>query len=161
MLDKYSVDRMDAYTESDVDFYWIMSKSLFNSTTMDYSVGIVNPIQITTKGLPTTFMDKECMVIDIGLNYTYEDKELKEIKINSRDKTFLKRMLADIESASFYTDVIDSGFRIYKCKKDDKDVYLVIDKEVWQFIYDIDEKIKNDKEEKIKRKKLQYKMEGF
>lgn len=161
MLDKYSIDRMEAYRESDVDFYWIMSKSLLNSTTMDYSVGTVKPIQITTKGLPTIFMDKECMVIDIGLSYHYEDKELKEIKINSRDNAFLKRMLTDIESASFYTDVPDEGFRIYKCRKDDKDVYLVIDKEIWQFIYELDEKIENDKEERIKCKRLQCRMEEF
>lgn len=161
ILDKYSIDRMDSYVSSDVDFYWIISTSLVNSTTMDYSVGTIKPIQIMTKGLSNILKDKECMVIDIGLSYHYDVSELKEIKINSRDKAFLKRMLSDIETASFYTTTVYSDSSVYKCRKGNKDVYLVIDKEISEFIVDIDEKISSDKEEKVKRKNLQYRMEEF
>ena len=159
--EKFYMDRMEVYDKSDVDFYWIVSNSFSSSQTMSYGVGTLKDIVWSTKGLPSVLRDRKCMEINVGKRYRYEDEELKEITMNPNDNEFFGRILSDMDTTSFYGNPLYSDACIYKCKKDDKDIYLVIDKEVWHFIYDIDEKINSDKEERIKCKKLQYRMEEF
>ena len=159
--EKFYIDRMQTYDKSDVDFYWITSNSYATSQELSYGVGTLKDIIWMTKKFPTVLKDKKLMEINVGRQFKITDEGYVSIPMNNRNKEFLDRILSDIEDVYFYTNVSNEPLCIYKCKKDGKDIYLVIDKEVWRFINSLNDKIECDKEEKIKCKKLQYRMEEF
>lgn len=162
-LNKYDVDRMQTYAESDVDFYWMMSDYDFDSTHMGYAVGVVDDFHRELKGLPEELSKKRSMIIDIGLTKQYEKGELKNIRINPREKVFFEKMLSDISDAVFYcySNDLFKNLLIYKCTINGKAKFLVIPRELGEFAYALDEKIEKERKEKNDCMRLQYKMEGF
>ena len=162
-ISKYEYDRMKAYAESDVDFYWMMTDYGFDTVGMGYHVGQVDDFKRELEGLPEILSNKKCMVLDIGVRKKYEDRELKLFEINPIEKKFFARMLEDIEEASFYcySNDLFKNKAIYKCRINGKEVFLVIPRELAEFSYDLDEKISSEVEEKVNCMLLQYKMEGF
>ena len=110
-ISKYEYDRMKAYAESDVDFYWMMTDYGFDTVGMGYHVGQVDDFKRELEGLPKILSNKKCMVLDIGVRKKYEDRELKLFEINPIEKKFFARMLEDIEEASFYCNSNDFCLR--------------------------------------------------
>ena len=162
-INKYNSDKMESYATNEVDFYWMMSDYGFSSVSMGYLFGVVDDFHREMKGLPEEFSNKKCMIMDIGLRKKYINGRTLSIDIDSREKDFFNRMLLDIENVEFYGYSNDyfRNLAIYKCIINEKEVFIVIPRELSLFSYLIDEKIKNDRKDIDSYKKLQYKMEGF
>ena len=147
--EKFYIDRMDAYANSDVDFYWVAENIGFGYKKVDYSVGIIDEFHRMLQGLPTALSNNKCIAFGF---YNH---------LSDYDKQFLNRILSDMEEIRYYASTRDCFSSVYKMKKDGKEVYLVVGKELWPFIYDTDKKVESLKEEKAKCKRLQYRMEEF
>jgi len=159
IVQKYNIDRMEEYASEDVSFYWFMNRSSKYCNERGYLTGMVNCFQRDINGLPEEFDDSRCMVMDIGMKYNTENGECINYRVSPGDKAFLDRMLEDMNDISFYgySNDLFRNNAIFKCKIDGKERFLVVPRELWEFSYELEEKMK----EKEDCKKLQYKMEGF
>ena len=140
---KYYLDRIDTYSD-DVDFYWFTAEGkndAFYRITKpkDYSVNIDE--------FRPNLIDKTCMIINFNINGE---------NLNYYDRLFLNAILEDIDDLYFDGETYDF-YKVYRCSKNDKKINLVIDKELYEFIFELDKK----KEIKTFAKKLQYRMEEF
>lgn len=140
---KYYSDVFDTYSEN-VDFYWLTVEGNKNQF-----YRVTKPIYypIDKDEFRCELLDKKCMIIN--MNFDGEN-------LNYYDNLMLNMILNDIDDIYYDGETLDF-YKIYRCTKNGKKINLVIDKQLWEFIF----KIETKKERKKLTKRLQYRMEEF
>lgn len=140
---KYYSDRLDTYSD-DVDFYWL---TLEGRNDAFYRVTKPKDYSVNLDEFRQNLIDKNCMII----NFNISDNNL-----NYYDNLMLKTILEDVYDIEFDGITLDY-FDIYKCTKNGKEICLIIDQDLFDFIFNIE-----SKKNKIDfAKRLQYRMEEF
>ena len=156
VLDKYNRDRMETYAKSDVDFYWFRSLS---PKSMEYSVEGISEYENAFHNFPEEFIDMTGMKIYAReVEYKKDEKVITDVHPNEIE--FFKKLLDDCEDITFYRDMWKFGFfdkRIFKCIRNGRVIYVVIDIYANTYLNIISEYIKEERD----CMRLQYKMEGF
>ena len=139
IYNKYYLDRMEYYNLNKVDCYEIVTSSIDN---YNYYEERVNK----EYGMEGILRNKRIMKIFIPL--------LND-KLSIGDELFLNKLLDDISDVMWY----NSGWfnnAIYEATKDDRVIYLSVDKELSFFLCKLRDKQDDERDIKIKKMKERY-----